>query len=191
MTTPPDTGSFTVGPPKDYIGGHIALGIVTLLEAAIPAILFYTWQHSRLASVSTNVWWPYSWKAMTYGGFLAFIFPFVFWCLSFIDKPIMAYLYLGFLMLFGGLYGGYVIMTTIIYQFQAVRGYSAGEGFTLEEVWVTFGVYLASQLLMGGIGEHFLVDSVFYLLSAEIKQWCEDHPGVCTDYGILEPNDDE
>ena len=189
MTT--TTPSFEVGPPKDYVGGHVALGIVTMLEAAIPAILYYTWQHPRLASVTGNDWWVYSWKAMTYGGFLAFIFPFVFWCLSFIDKPIMAYLYLGFLVLFGGLYGGYVVMTTIIYQFQAIRGYSSSGVFTLEEVWVTFGVYTAAQFLFSGIANHFLIDSVFYLLSAEIQQWCEEHPGVCTDYGVLSPAEEE
>ena len=80
MADPAPGDQFTVGPPKDYVGGHITIGLVMFLEAAIPVILYYTWQYSRLASISAaNHWWECSWKAMTYGGFLAFIVPFFFW----------------------------------------------------------------------------------------------------------------
>ena len=41
MSSP--SGEFTIGPPADYVGGHIAIGVVTFLEAALPVILYYTW----------------------------------------------------------------------------------------------------------------------------------------------------
>ena len=37
------TGAFTIGPPADYVGGHLAIGMVTFIEAALPLILYYTW----------------------------------------------------------------------------------------------------------------------------------------------------
>ena len=57
------------------------------------------------------------------------------------------------------------------------------------EIWGVFGTYLGAQLFAHFIGTHYLWDSVMYLLSAEIKEWCENHPGVCEDYGVLKPSD--
>ena len=39
----PEDGIFTVGPPEQYVGGHIAIGVVTFIEAALPVILYYAW----------------------------------------------------------------------------------------------------------------------------------------------------
>jgi len=37
------TGEYTIKPPQDYIGGHIAIGMITLIEAVTPIILYYAW----------------------------------------------------------------------------------------------------------------------------------------------------
>ena len=58
-----------------------------------------------------------------------------------------------------------------------------------DEIWWFFGVYLFTQVVFAFIGEHYMIDSIFYLLSANIKDWCEAHPGVCADYGVLDLND--
>lgn len=104
-------------------------------------------------------------------------------------KNIFSYIYVGVLVLFGSIYGGYVIWTTIIYQMQAVKYYEAGDGLMEDEIWWFFGAYLSTQMLFAFIGEHYLMDSIFYLLSENIKDWCEEHPGVCEDYGVLEMKD--
>lgn len=57
------------------------------------------------------------------------------------------------------------------------------------EIWGFFGTYLSTQLLSAFMLQHNLWDSVMYLLSAEIKEWCENHPGVCDDYGVLNKSD--
>ena len=112
-----DSGMFTIGQPSEYIGGHIAIGVVTFLETALPVILYYAWMHPRLETMTTNTWYGDSWKAATYGGFLTFLFPFLSWCFSFMAKNIFSYIYIGLLVLFGGLFGSYITGTTIIYQF--------------------------------------------------------------------------
>merc|ERR1712051_14273 len=156
---------FTIGEPKDYLGGHVAIGMVTLLEAAIPIVLYYAWMNPRFDSWVANTWYKDSWSAMTYGHFITFFIPFIFWCLSFMAKNAMSYLYVGMLVVFGSLFGGYVIATTIIYQFQAIKGYSMVDGFEKWEIWTSFGLYL---------------------FSSNVKDWCEEHPGVCSDYGVLD-----
>ena len=185
-SAPADDQQFKIGEPKDYLGGHVAIGMVTLLEAVIPIVLYYAWMNPRFDSWVANTWYKDSWSAMTYGHFITFFIPFIFWCLSFMAKNAMSYLYVGILALFGSLFGGYVIATTIIYQFQAIKGYSMVDGFEKWEIWTSFGLYLFSQLMFSFIGEHYFLDSIFYLLSSNVKDWCEEHPGVCSDYGVLD-----
>ena len=85
----PETQQFTIGEPKDYLGGHVAIGIVTLLEAAIPITLYYAWMHPRIETWVSNTWYKNSWAAAAYGHFITFLIPFIFWCLSFIAKNTM------------------------------------------------------------------------------------------------------
>merc|ERR1712013_20206 len=188
MSNATTEGQFSIGAPSQYIGGHIAIGVITLLETIVPLIMYYTWQQRKLMAYPNNDWYKYSWKAATYGGFIAYFFPFLFWCLSFMDKNMFSYIYMGVLVLFGGVYGGYVIFTTMVYQFQAVNTWTTGDGLPIWEVWTFFGVYLFVQIIFAFIGEHYLMDSIFYLMSANIKDWCEEHPGVCSDYGVLDMN---
>ena len=110
-----ENGMFSIGDPSEYVGGHIAVGIILLLEAVIPVALYYGHWNDILKDLPMNDWYVYSWKAMTYGGFIAFFVPFIFWCTSFVESNTAAYLYLGFVTLFGGIYGFYIIATTIIY----------------------------------------------------------------------------
>ena len=127
---------------------------------------------------------------MTYGSFITFFVSFLFWTISFAGNAKTSYLYFGMLLLFGGIYGFYITAQTIIFQFQAIKGYSAYDStLTKKEIWGVTGTYMAVQVIASFIGQHYLWDSVKYLLSAEIKQWCEDHPGVCDDYGVLERSD--
>merc|ERR1712228_710363 len=96
-------------------------------------------------------------------------------------------LYVGMLMIFGGLYGFYNVATTIIFQFQAIKGYNMMDSsLAKSEIWGAFGVYSAVQVMAAFIGEHYLLGSIFYLLSSGIKEWCENHPSVCDDYSVLE-----
>ena len=187
MATPAETGeNFSIGAPKDYLGGHVAIGMITLLEAVIPIILYYAWMEPRIDGWAANTWYKYSWRSATWGHLITFSIPFLFWCLSFMAKNTMSYLYVGMLLIFGGLFGGYVVATTIIYQFQAIKGYSAADGFEKNEIWTYFGLYAFVQLVFDFIAEHYFFDSIFYLLSSNVKEWCEAHPGVCTDYGVLD-----
>lgn len=47
-------GIFSIGAPDQYIGGHVAIGMVTLLETALPVTIYYLWQHDKLADLSAN-----------------------------------------------------------------------------------------------------------------------------------------
>merc|ERR1712060_286811 len=183
------TDNFQIGPPSQYAGGHAAIGVTLLIEAALPIILYYSWQKSRLDMLNgTNMWYKYSWETMTWGGLVTFAMSFLFWAISFAGKSTTSYLYFGMLLLFGGLYGFYITASTIIFQFQAIRGYTSHATLMKSEIWGTFGIYTVIQLIASFIGQHYLLDSVMYLLSAEIKEWCEDHPGVCEDYNVLDHN---
>ena len=113
----PADESFIIGEPKDYLGGHISIGIADLLEAVVPIILYYTWMKPRIDSWSANTWYRYSWSAAAYGHLITFSIPFIFWCLSFMVNNTVSYLYVGMALMFGALFAGYVIATTIVYQF--------------------------------------------------------------------------
>ena len=133
-----------------------------------------------------NNWYSDSWKAMTWGQLTTFSIAFFFWCGSFANTSTGSYLYLFVLAAFAGLYGFYITATTIIFQFQAIKGFSTMDnGLKESEIWGAFGIYTAVQVMAAFLGQHYLFDSVMYLLSAEIKEWCEAHPGVCDDYGVL------
>ena len=43
MSSPNSAAEYSIKPPQDYIGGHIAIGMVTLVEAVAPIILYYAW----------------------------------------------------------------------------------------------------------------------------------------------------
>ena len=177
-----DTTEYKVGPPSDYVGGHIAIGVVTFVEMALPVILYYTWQNDRLKKLTSNDWYVDSWKTMTWGGCITYFLAFLFWTISFAGKSDTSYLYLFMLMLFGGLYGFYITASTIIYQFQAIRGYSSMDSsLAKSEIWGVTGGYMAIQMFAAFLGQHYLWDSVMYLLSSEIKEWCDAHPGICED----------
>ena len=169
MASPNPNSSFEIGPPKDYLGGHIAIGMVTLIEAALPAILWFAWQRGEINNNQLNVWYKYSWKSMSYGGLIAFFIPFLFWCMSFSDNNTLSYLYVAMLVLFAGLYGSYVTASTIIFQFQGIRNYNSMDSkVAKDDIWAFFGVYTGVQLLAAFIGQHYLFDSVMYLLAANI-----------------------
>merc|ERR1719362_658680 len=123
MASPNPNSQFEIGPPADYVGGHIAIGVVTFLEAAVPVILYYAWQKKKLDDDTMNTWYSNSWKSMTYGGFISFIVPFLFWCMSFAKNDIFSYLYVAMLLVFGGLYGSFVTAHTNIFLFRAIRWY--------------------------------------------------------------------
>lgn len=125
---------------------------------------------------------------MGYGHFLTFLLPFIFWAVSFVGSSSTSYLYIGMLAIFGGMFGFYVVAQTIIFQFQGIKGYTSENGLDKVEIWGVFGVYAAVQLIMAFLGQHYFIDSIMYLLSAEIKDWCEAHPGVCEDYSVLDMN---
>lgn len=115
---PPSSGEYDIGPPSDYSAGHAAIGTTLFIQGALPIILYYAWMKSRLATMEmSNLWYVYSWKAMTWGQLVAYLVAFTFWATSFIHKSTASYLYLGMLFLFGGLYGFYITATTIIFQF--------------------------------------------------------------------------
>lgn len=62
-----NTGAFSIGAPDQYIGGHIAIGMVTLLQTVLPVLIYYVWQHDKLEMLTWNPWYVYSWKGMAYG----------------------------------------------------------------------------------------------------------------------------
>ena len=163
------SGEFTIGPPADYFGGHLAIGMITFLEAAVPIILYYAWQKTRLEKLGHNDWYVDSWKAMSYGSFITFFLAFLFWTISFAGKAKTSYLYIGMLFIFAGIYGFYITAQTIIFQFQAIKGYSAYDS-TLKkcEIWAVTGTYMFVQTVAAWLGQHYLFDSIKYLLSAEI-----------------------
>ena len=134
------------------------------------------------------MWYEDSWKAMTYGSVVTYGLAFLFWLISFANHSKTSYLYIAMLFFFGAFYGFYITAQTIIFQFQAIRNYSMLDMNHLKksEIWGVTGTYMGVQVIMAFLGQHYLFDSIMYLLSAEIKEWCENHPGVCDDYGVLD-----
>jgi len=126
---------------------------------------------------------------MTYGGVVTYGLAFLFWLISFANKSTTSYLYIGMLFFFGAFYGFYITAQTIIFQFQAIKDYYPDMYLKKSEIWGVTGTYMGIQVIASWLGQHFLIDSIMYLLSAEIKEWCENHPGVCDDYGVLDKNE--
>merc|ERR1712032_74739 len=71
LMSSPSTGTYDIGPPSDYAGGHAAIGTTLFVEAALPIILYYAWMKPRLDDMSYNVWYMYAWKAMTWGSLIS------------------------------------------------------------------------------------------------------------------------
>ena len=181
--TSPEVG---IGQPKEYLGGHLAIGALTLVEAWVPIILYYSWQKSKLEKLNYNTWYSDSWKTMSYGGFVTYFLAFLFWAISFAYKEKTSFLYIGMLFFFGAFYGFYITAQTIIFQFQAIKNYSMLDiGLKKSEIWGVTGFYMGFQLIASFIGHHYIFDSIWYLLSAEIDEWCGNHPGVCDDYSAF------
>ena len=124
---------------------------------------------------------------MAYGQLAVYAFPFFFWCLSFAGIATTSYFYVASLIV-AAIFGKYIATTTVIYQFKTVIDFSTNGLLEKSEIWWTFGVYTMAELLFSYIEEHYFLDSVMYLLAANIKDWCEDHPGVCEDYSVLDMN---
>ena len=59
------------------------------------------------------------------------------------------------------------------------------------EIWGFFGIYAASQVIASFFGTHYFWDSVMFVLSTEILESCEDHPGFCEDFDILGKSETE
>ena len=98
----------------------------------------------------------------------------------------MSYIYLATVVVFGGIFGGYITMTTMTYQFQAIRTMDYLNKISVDEVWWFFGAYILTQIVAGFIGKHYIMDSIYFLMASNIKEWCEDHADVCTNYNILD-----
>ena len=127
---------------------------------------------------------------MTYGSVVTYGLAFLFWLISFANHSTTSYLYIGMLFFFGAFYGFYITAQTIIFQFQAIREFNPAQMYLKKsEIWGVTGTYMGVQVISAWLGQHFLIDSIMYLLSAEIKEWCENHPGVCDDYGVLDKNE--
>ena len=183
-------GIFSILEPEQYLPGHIIIGVFDFLEAITPLIIYFSWAKPRIEKLEYNPWYKHSWRTMAYGSFMSFSIAFFFWMTSFEKSVVASKIYVASSLVFGGLYAFYVIASTIIYQFQAVRNYRASDHSLEEsEIWWAFGIYLASQVFAAFIGQHYIIDSYMYVAAEHIKDWCEERSEFCTYFSVLDVNE--
>ena len=152
----------------------MVIGTFDFLEAITPLIVYFAWAKPRIEKLEYNPWYSRSWRTMAYGGATTFSIAFFFWLISFEKSVLTSKIYVFCALLFGGLYGFYVIASTIIYQFQALRNYTASDHSLEEsEIWWSYGIYFAAQLFAAFMGQHYIIDSIMYVAAEDIKEWCE------------------
>ena len=69
--------------PKDYLAGHIVVGVVAIIQTVVPTCLWYLWKKPMISDSSINPWFSISWEAIWIGaiathGLQAVILPFTF-----------------------------------------------------------------------------------------------------------------
>ena len=87
------------------------------LEMVTPLLVYMFWAKPRIEKLEYNFWYKRSWRTMAYGGFMSFSMALFFWITSFEKSVVASKIYIASSLVFGGLYGFYVIASTIIYQF--------------------------------------------------------------------------
>merc|ERR1712032_1357528 len=115
-----NNGIFTIKDPKEYLGGHIAIGLTLIAQTAVPIILkiYYAdrYPNDRLEGLTKNVWYQNAWYSLAYGGASwVFWWPAMAWLFAFIPQEWSAKSFLFLFVTFGIYQGLFAAAQTIIF----------------------------------------------------------------------------
>ena len=137
------------------------------------------------------MWFQYANQAMQAGGVVAYGLPALAFLASFIfDLNVMERL--GYIMLWvthGGLLGMLADITVISYLVVALVKYETSVNISMTCIGVTLAIFTALNIGWDVLLKFFIGDTVMYMVAGEIKEICEKYGELCSEYGILEKND--
>ena len=116
-------------------------------------------------------------------GLQALFFP-----LTFIDHKIIDFIYAGSWAILGIVPAILLFINVNAFFLAAVDTYELHSDIDSEEIEYTILAYILSEFALGVLTKTFLWDSVMYMLSEDVKDWCESRAEFCTDYGVLNKN---
>ena len=182
--------SYAVGKPEDYLGGFIATGAVAIVQTVTPLLVAQLWKKDDLvAGELTNPWITYMWKAMQAGGVVGFGLPAGFFLASFAFHFSLfeKIAYLVVFVIHAVALGVLSTSTVMGYGMVAIADYQDSTYTKLTEIWVTLGIFLSVQLGAAVVGRIYAKDTVLYLVSEEMKDLCDKFGLLCSDYGVMTP----
>ena len=178
---------FKVLEPRDYLAGHIVVGVVAIIQTVVPTCLWYLWKKPMISDSSVNPWFSIGWEAIWIGaiathGLQAIIFPFTFIknrILSLFYAALWAFMGLAFSAILFFLVNGFLFAAAD--KFQRHHDMKIG----IEEIWYTIAGYIAFEFAMGVLVKIFLFDSILYMIPDQVKGWCENHRVFCEEHYVL------
>ena len=139
-----------------------------LVMAILPLILWFAWKKDMIDDKTTNIWFKYAWKGLWIGYLIAYALPSLFWFFTFIDNKGIQLAYLVLWILFGGLAGAYMLVSSIVYFFVAIGKYEGGKGLSLTELWITLVIYLIISGVNIWLTQRFAWHSILYMVASDV-----------------------
>ena len=180
-----EESKFMIQEPKAYIGGHITLWLVSVIQTVVPITLWYVWRKPEIGAPSINLWFSNSWKAMWIGSVSANGLQALLWPLTFTSSRTMHLIYIGLWTILGLVPNVMVFLTVVIYLLVATNRYEDHPDVNEEELYYTLLAYIPTEFILGVLVKEYLWDSFMYMRSEEVQSWCDKHFDVCDDYKVL------
>ena len=195
MANPPsDTnveGIFNIKDQSAYLGGYVATGIMAIVQTAFPLLIYQLWGKKLATGDNLNMWFQYANQAMQAGGVVAWGLPALAFLGSFIfELNIMERL--GYILLWvvhGGLLGMLSDITVVSYLVVALVNYKDSTHVTMACIGIVLAIFFVMQVGWEILLKYFAGDTIMYMIAGELKMICEKYGELCSEYGILDKND--
>ena len=155
---------FVTNDPKDYLAGHIVVGLVAIIQTVVPTVLWWVWKKPMISDSDANKWFKRSWGMMWIGsviahGIQAVLFPF-----TFFKHRTLGIIYAGSWAFLGIMFAAVLFFLVNGFLFKAASNYSiySAQDYEQNECWYTIGFYILFEFVMGSLVKIFLFDSILY-----------------------------
>ena len=192
MSTPADEGIFNIKDQKEYLGGFVGTGIMAIVQTVFPLLVIQLWRKNDLDNDVNNPWLKYAAQAAQANGVVSYGFI----SLAFLGSFIFPYNLmerLGYIMLWvthGGVMAFLGGLTVAIYLIVALAKYEMSAYSDETQMGLALLFYGLIQIGFAILFRYTAWDTVMYMVAGELKSICEKYGELCSEYGILEKNDD-
>ena len=197
-----ETCGYMLGPSSDYLGGHIVVWLVAVINSFVPFFLFWFWKRPMFNDDTQMIDKDFkkAWKWLGWGMFASFVGPAVIWPFTFLYNNYLQIVYLelwGWPGYPGALAVDFAVIILLIKSAPSVKAawnkpdpyggehdYDGVDAFE-KEVWTSLGVFIASQGLLAFVAFWFFRDTVIFMLPRSLKKYLEDK-GKTESFGSVE-----